>query len=90
MTTDDDWKASQRLARDWKRGKLTTEQFQVESLKLAGDMKERQFLRCASHLLDAKKLLARAAAELAQAPGQNKTAEEIRAFLAELEAASDR
>ena len=82
---DDSWKASQRLSRDWKRGKLTTEQIQIASLKLAVDLKERSFLRCASQLLDACTLLARVAEELEQARGSNATTEEIRAFLAELD-----
>jgi hypothetical protein len=50
------------------------------------DLKERSFLRCASQLLDARKLLARAAENLEQAYGQNTKTDEIRAFLAELEA----
>ncbi len=82
---DASWKAGQRLSRDWKRGKITTEEFKIESLKLAVDLKERSYLRAASYLLDARRLLARAAEELEQAHGSNATTEEIRAFLAEQE-----
>ena len=58
MPSPDDYaKQAQRLSREWKRGNLTTEQFQIESLKLAVDLKEMQYLRAASQLLDAKKLL---------------------------------
>lgn len=87
MTSIDDvWKAGQQLSREWKRGRLTTEEYHIERLKLSADLKERSFLRCAAHLLDARTLLRRAAEELEQAQGQNTTTEEIRAFLAELEA----
>lgn len=85
MINDDLWKAGQRLTREWKRGQLTMEQFQIESLKLSVQMKERIYLRCASQLLDAKKLLAQAAEELEQARRSTLTSEAIRAFLAELE-----
>ena len=82
---DDMWNAGQRLSRDWKRGKITTEEFKIESLKLAVDLKERSYLRAASYLLDARKLLGRVAEELEREDSHTGTAEEIRAFLAELE-----
>jgi hypothetical protein len=83
---DASWKAGQHLTRAWHQGKITTDEFKIESLKLVVDLKERSYLRCASSLLDAKKFLARAAEELERACGQNTTTEEIRALLAEREA----
>lgn len=61
------------------------EPFQRASLKLSVDLKERSYLRCASYLLDARKVLKRTVEEWEQAHGQNATTEEIRALLAELE-----
>lgn len=54
-------KRGQQLSRQWKRGEISQEQFQIESLKLSCDMKEAQYLRAASELLDARKLLQRVA-----------------------------
>lgn len=50
-------RAAQQLTRDWKRGKITQEEYVHESLKLSARMKEEQYLRVASLLLDAKKRL---------------------------------
>jgi hypothetical protein len=86
MINDDLWKAGQRLTREWKRGKLTMEQFQIESLKLSVQMKERVYLRCASHLIEARKLLEEAEERLRYGGERAATADKIHTFLDELEA----
>ena len=58
MPSDYLTRAASQLTRDWKRGKITQEEYVRESLKLSAQMKEEQYLRAASFLLDAKKLLA--------------------------------
>lgn len=90
MPSPEDYaRQAQRLSRRWKRGKLTTEQFQIESLKIALDLKEYHYLRAASDLLDAKKLLERWLASPKRFRGAYRNVppdvvEETRAFLAQL------
>lgn len=86
MTNEQDsWKAGQRLWQDFRRGIITADQYTMQSMELALQQKERLYLRCASHLLEARTLLGRVAEELEHERGPNATTEEIRAFLAERE-----